>query len=116
MKLANRSWRPLRQNLPTGAFLFVSAPLPRRILPRIVPNGEPMDESTGVLGTLRFAAAFSKTARARLAAVARICDFPAGAPIFREGSACGELFIIQSGKVALEMNVPGRGAVRILTV
>lgn len=36
--------------------------------------------------------------------------------LFEEGDSAAQVFIVRSGKVAIEMNVPGRGAVTIQTV
>lgn len=43
-------------------------------------------------------------------------SYPCDAFLFRESSRNDDLLIIHSGKVALEMNVPGRGRIRILTL
>ena len=40
----------------------------------------------------------------------------AGTVVFREGSHHDNLYLVRSGKLGLDMNVPGRGAVRILTL
>ncbi|MBI3864135.1 MAG: cyclic nucleotide-binding domain-containing protein [Planctomycetia bacterium] len=53
---------------------------------------------------------------AELAALANRRDFGPGTVIFREGSACDDLFLIDSGLVALDVQAPGRGPVRILTI
>lgn len=58
----------------------------------------------------------SSEAQARLAAVFRPEQFPAGTVIFREGEAADRLYVVARGQIALEMNVPGRGSQRILTV
>lgn len=42
--------------------------------------------------------------------------FPAGATLFLEGSANRDFHIVTSGRVRLEMQVPGRGRIPILTV
>lgn len=41
---------------------------------------------------------------------------PAGQVIFREGDENHKLYLIASGRVALDMHVPGRGLVRILSL
>jgi CRP-like cAMP-binding protein len=51
-----------------------------------------------------------------LAVLAARREFASGAVIFREGADCDELFLIDAGLVALDVQVPGRGPVRILTV
>ena len=52
----------------------------------------------------------------RLAAVARPVDWPAGQAICREGECDDFLYLVVEGRAALEMTVPPRGRVRILTV
>jgi CRP/FNR family transcriptional regulator, cyclic AMP receptor protein len=42
--------------------------------------------------------------------------FDANQDLFEEGDEAKQVFIIRSGNVAIEMNVPGRGAVTIQTV
>jgi CRP-like cAMP-binding protein len=42
--------------------------------------------------------------------------WPAGQTIFREGERDGQLYIVLEGRVALELHVPTRGRVTILTV
>src|SRR5262249_37939078 len=51
---------------------------------------------------------------AELAALAGRREFTAGTVIFREGTACDELYLIDSGLVALDVHFTGRGSVRIL--
>lgn len=68
------------------------------------------------LGELRFTAGLSSRTIADLAGIARRCEFPGGEIVFREGDACRELFLVSTGHVALDMQVPPRGTVRILTV
>jgi CRP-like cAMP-binding protein len=42
--------------------------------------------------------------------------YDADEALFEEGDEATQFFIIRSGKVAIEMNVPGRGAVTIQTI
>lgn len=51
-----------------------------------------------------------------LSRIAQATVVPAGGVIFREGSPTGSIHIVADGQVALEMNVPARGSVRLLTV
>jgi len=46
-----------------------------------------------------------------LAAAASDVRFPAGHRIFEEGEFAGKFWLIQSGRVALDMSVPGNGRV-----
>lgn len=41
---------------------------------------------------------------------------PAGKSLFREGSEARNIYLLRTGRMALEMNVPGRGVTRILTL
>lgn len=51
-----------------------------------------------------------------LAASANLRQYGAGQTIFREGQEQHELMFVSSGRVALDVNVPGRGTVRILSL
>ncbi len=68
------------------------------------------------LSGLRFAAGLPPQTLAELAGVASVQTFAPGRVVFREGDRCPEIFLVESGRVALDMHVPGRGPVRILTV
>lgn len=68
------------------------------------------------LSRLRFAADLPPQILIELAALAGERAVPAKSVIFREGEVCHDLYVVQKGVVALDMHVPGRGAVRILTV
>lgn len=52
----------------------------------------------------------------QIAAMAKIVDFPEGKLIFREGEPASEIYLIISGSVSLEVNAPGIGCKRILTI
>ncbi|MCO6005415.1 Crp/Fnr family transcriptional regulator [Actinoallomurus purpureus] len=47
----------------------------------------------------------------RLAAVARYEDVPAGHRFFEEGKSADRFWLIQAGRVCLDLRVPGRGTV-----
>jgi CRP/FNR family cyclic AMP-dependent transcriptional regulator len=51
-----------------------------------------------------------------IAAVTTIQPFTEGQELFHEGDARGFLYIVLEGRVALEMHIPNRGRLRILTV
>lgn len=51
----------------------------------------------------------------RLTDLAQVRVYPAGAVLFHEGVAHGEFHIIASGHVRLDMSIPGRGRIPILT-
>lgn len=63
-----------------------------------------------------FVAGLPPQVRAELAALATRQEFRPGTVIFREGADADDLFLIDSGLVALDLFVPGRGPVRILTI
>jgi CRP-like cAMP-binding protein len=69
-----------------------------------------------ILENLHFSAALPAHVLDFLAANSVLQRLPAGTVVFREGSANDNLYLVRSGRLALEMNVPGRGAVQILTV
>jgi hypothetical protein len=51
-----------------------------------------------------------------LAGSASDVAFPAGRRLFEEGSSANHFWLLQSGSVALDLHIPGRGRVRIDTV
>jgi CRP-like cAMP-binding protein len=51
----------------------------------------------------------------KLVEIARMCHFEPGQVIFHEGDKEDYLYIVLEGRVAIEMTIPGRGRVRILT-
>jgi CRP-like cAMP-binding protein len=51
-----------------------------------------------------------------LAALGQIVSYPASALVGREGEPADAFYLIQSGRVALEIHTPDRGGVRIQTV
>jgi len=69
-----------------------------------------------VLQELRFSADMPHNVLEQLAAESTMRRMSAKAVVFREGGENDNLYLIRSGRLALEMNVPGRGAVRILTL
>ena len=74
------------------------------------------DKLQKLLAKLGFAAPLSAPTRAALAAVADVVEFAEGTCIFTEGSQHAQFYLLVSGRVALEMNVPARGSVRILSL
>ena len=69
-----------------------------------------------ILQELHFSAEFPTDVIDQLAGESTVRVLPAGAVLFREGAPNEELYLVLRGRLALEMNVPGRGAVRILTI
>ena len=68
------------------------------------------------LATLQFTAGLPEGVRDALADIADERTFAAGEYLCREGESTPELFLIASGHVGLDMLVPGRGQVRVLTL
>lgn len=68
------------------------------------------------LKKMQFTADLSPAALEQLAVIAAPKTYPLGAVLFREGAAHDSLYLLASGRVGLEMRVPGRGAVRILSL
>jgi CRP-like cAMP-binding protein len=52
----------------------------------------------------------------RIAEVTRLRDVPEGQILFREGDLPRDVFLVVSGNVALDINAPGGGSNRIMTV
>lgn len=68
------------------------------------------------LKDVTFSAKLSDDVLESIATIAQPANYPAGATIFREGSVDHNLYLIASGLVALEMHVPGRHRVRLLSL
>ncbi len=69
-----------------------------------------------VLGKLRFSEVLPDDVVQRVAALATLRGYPSGTYLFREGTDNDQLMVISIGRVALDMNVPGRGNVRIMSL
>ena len=63
-----------------------------------------------------FLAGLAPGHRDALAAEATAVSFPAGARVFAEGSAADRFWLLEHGRVALDMPVPGRGDVIVETL
>jgi CRP-like cAMP-binding protein len=70
----------------------------------------------GALASGWFGAGLPETARARLADLAELVSYPAGAVVIREGAAVDSFGVVLDGRLAIRLNVPGRDVVTILTV
>ncbi len=68
------------------------------------------------LGELVFAKGLPPRALEALATMANVENVAQGQELFREGSLVHDLFLVQSGIFKLDMHVPARGRVTILTV
>ena len=69
-----------------------------------------------VLSELRFTAPLTADALDAVAKCSVQSDFPSGRVVFREGDENRNLYLVVAGAVALDMQVPGRGSVRILSL
>ncbi len=69
-----------------------------------------------ILTEMRFTNGMSPKTLEHLAEIVELELVKQGTVLFREGSQNGDLFLIRDGKIALEINVPGRGKTMILTV
>lgn len=68
------------------------------------------------LAEIAFSAELPDAVLDEIAATAVHVKFPGGTTIFREGSTDRRLYLLSSGRVALEMLVPGRASVRLLSL
>jgi len=75
-----------------------------------------METLEPILSQHPFLRGLDPTALALIVGCASNVRYNADQVLFEEGSSAAQVFIIRSGKVAIEMNVPGRGAVTIQTV
>jgi CRP/FNR family transcriptional regulator, cyclic AMP receptor protein len=69
--------------------------------------------SASVLGGHEFFRGMPAGQVDRLAEVARAEDLPAGRRLFDEGGAADRFWLLRSGRVVLDLHVPGRGDVLI---
>ncbi|MCA9077521.1 MAG: cyclic nucleotide-binding domain-containing protein [Planctomycetaceae bacterium] len=71
---------------------------------------------TDQIGDLQFTSTLPEEVRQALAGIASQRTIASGQFLCREGESCSELFLIASGHVGLDMFVPGRGQVRVMTL
>ena len=74
------------------------------------------DQVEQALDGLSFSKSLPKDSLKQLATELRIVEFPRGSMVFREGELNTSLYVVVKGHFVLGMNIPGRGAVPILTV
>jgi len=65
---------------------------------------------------LAFTAGFDRSQTERLAEIATPVQWNAGEMVYREGDPGSPLYLVEEGLVAIELVVPGRGPITILTV
>jgi len=68
------------------------------------------------LCALQFSSGWSDGIVTELAAISRFVEFARGSIIFPQGGVNHDLYLICSGRVALDMYLPARGNARILTI
>lgn len=68
------------------------------------------------LCTLQFASGWSEGVVTELAGISKYVEFADGTIIFPQGSENHDLYLLAAGRVGLDMYIPARGAVRILTL
>jgi CRP-like cAMP-binding protein len=68
------------------------------------------------LEDLRFLQDLTPAHLEQIGAIAELREVPAGAVVFREGTPCAFLYVVQNGLVQLELRVPGRGPVVLQTI
>ena len=69
-----------------------------------------------LLRDLAFSQSLPDSVLEKIAATAVVRDYTAGTVLFREGSENHTLYLICSGSVVLEMCVPARGCVRLMSI
>ena len=70
-----------------------------------------METVADMLASQPFLAGLSPSQMGKLAPWSRTVTFPTGARIFEEGRRAERFWLIRQGRVSLETQVPGRGAV-----
>jgi CRP/FNR family transcriptional regulator, cyclic AMP receptor protein len=74
------------------------------------------DSTYSTLKDLAFTQGLGSDQLKRIAEIATPIEWAGGQTVFREGDRDSVLYVVESGHVAIEMTVPGRGRVTILTV
>lgn len=75
-----------------------------------------MNTLESVISELEFFKGLDSERIKALAACAKNVKFNAGELIFKEGDASSWFYVLRSGRVALEISVPGKGSVIIQTI
>ena len=68
------------------------------------------------LDRLAFTRGLDREQQDRVAEIATLVAWEAGAIVFREGDRDSLLYVVDKGRLALEIAIPGRGRVTMLTV
>jgi CRP-like cAMP-binding protein len=72
--------------------------------------------ATEILEALHFLRGVAEEHVRRIAEIAEMRDIPAGNVVFREGDVISHVYLVATGRVSLEIRVPGRPAVQIQTI
>jgi CRP/FNR family transcriptional regulator, cyclic AMP receptor protein len=72
--------------------------------------------SVSELGQHAFASGLTRGQLERLAALATSIDLPAGCRLFEEGGQAARLWLVRSGRIALDLRVPGRERIIVETL
>jgi CRP/FNR family transcriptional regulator, cyclic AMP receptor protein len=72
--------------------------------------------STAELAEHSFATGLTGSQLERLAALAVSVEMPAGQRLFEEGGPAASLWLIRSGRIALDLRIPGRGRLIVETL
>lgn len=72
--------------------------------------------SVSELGQLAFATGLTTRQLERLAALAVSVEWPAGSRLFEEGGEATRLWLLRSGRIALDLRVPGRERIIVETL
>lgn len=74
------------------------------------------DEICKLLAEIPLLSGMSESTLVQLANMSELRRWNANEILFREGAECRDLFLLQRGKVQLQMRVPGHGSIPILTL
>jgi CRP-like cAMP-binding protein len=74
------------------------------------------EKLTELLKGVSFSADLPDEMLRKLARISQERSFPAGTILFEEGTHNNDMYLIWSGRVALDMQIPGHGNVRILSL
>jgi CRP/FNR family cyclic AMP-dependent transcriptional regulator len=72
--------------------------------------------SRASLNELAFTQGLEPDQQDRIAEIATAREWNAGVTVFREGDFDSSLYVVETGRVAIEVAAPGRGRLTILTV
>jgi CRP/FNR family transcriptional regulator, cyclic AMP receptor protein len=77
---------------------------------------QPQAVSRSALDRLAFTKGLESDQQDRIVEIASTRKWNAGVTVFREGDLDSNLYVVETGRVAIDIAVPGRGRMTILTV